>query len=106
MSSLDPFFKEAGLKRLVEMSEGFRKAVLGNPELTRDEKMVLATLLYLDSKGKLATWKNALPRMTELNPEACSACLKSLARRGLIAYTSTLLRLRIKPLNYTPSPPL
>lgn len=105
MSSLDSFFHEAGLKRLLELPEGFRKAVLGNPDLSRDEKIVLATLFYLDSKGKLATYKDALPRMSELTPQACSACLKSLARRGLIAYTSSLLRLRIKPLNYTPSQP-
>ncbi|MFA6811234.1 MAG: hypothetical protein WCR47_09300 [Desulfoplanes sp.] len=103
MPSLDTFFKEAGLKRLLELPEEFRKAILGNPDLSRDEKIVLATLFYLDSKGKLSTYKDALPRMTELTSDACSVILKSLARRGVIAYTSSLLRLRVKPLNYTPS---
>ena len=104
MPSLDAFFREAGLKRLVNLPEGFRKAVLGNPDLSRDEKMVLATLLYLDSRGKLTTFKDALPRMTGLTVSGCEACLKSLARQGVIAYTPTLLRLRVKPLSYTPSP--
>ncbi|WP_462324414.1 hypothetical protein [Desulfoplanes sp.] len=104
MPSLDAFFREAGLKRLVDLPEGFRKAVLGNPDLSRDEKMVLATLLYLDSRQKLATFKEDLPRMTGLSISGCEGCLKSLARQGLIAYTRTVLRLRVKPLSYTPSP--
>jgi hypothetical protein len=92
------------LKRLVHFPEGFRKAVLGNPHLSQDEKMVLATLLYLDSQGKLVTFRDALPRMTGLPMAGCEACLKSLARQGLIAYTRSVLRLRVKPLSYTPSP--
>ncbi len=104
MSSLDTFFREAGLKRLLDLPEGFRKAVLGNPDLSQDEKMILATLLYLDSRGNLATFREALPRMTGLPVSGCEACLKSLARQGLIAYTRSVLRLRVKPLFYTPSP--
>ncbi len=104
MPSLDIFFRESGLKRLVELPEEFRKAILGNPDLAQDEKMVLAILLYLDSRKQLMTFKRVLPRMTCLPMSECQTCLKSLARQGLITYTPTMLCLRVRPLSYTSSP--
>lgn len=89
-----------GYKLLLNLPEHMRRLLFVELGLETNEKFVLASLYYLDSKGKLDEFQYELPVETGLSWPECQACLERLARLKLIEYTQKHLRLKVKPLTY------
>lgn len=92
--------EKEGLKLLLHLPEGLRKALFTRTDLDKNTKFVLATLYYLDSKNDLPSYQEELPKQTGLEWKACQESLSKLARMNLIEYIRTGVRLKIKPLTY------
>ncbi len=97
------FIESIGYSLLLYLPEHLRRLLFVELDLKRNEKFVLATLYYLDSKGRLDEFQQELPVQTGLTREECQDCLQRLARLRLIEYTQKSLRLKIKPLTYNKS---
>ncbi|WP_461833914.1 hypothetical protein [Desulfothermus sp.] len=92
--------KKIGLTPLLELPDSIWKQINKIEELDTEIKYVLATLYYLDSRGKLSSLRERLPRYTLLEWDVIERALKLLAQFNIIEYRDGRVSLRIKPIKY------
>ena len=92
--------KKIGLSPLLELPDSIWQQLNKMEQLDTDIKYVLATLYYLDSRGKLSSLRSRLPRYTFLEWDVIERALKLLAQLNIIEYRDGRVLLRIKPIKY------
>lgn len=92
--------RKIGLTPLLELPDSIWQQLNKMEELDTNIKFVLATLYYLDSRGKLSSLRERLPRYTFLEWDLIERALKLLAQLNIIEYRDGRVTLRIKPIKY------
>ncbi|GAB6162432.1 hypothetical protein JCM12298_15910 [Desulfothermus naphthae] len=92
--------RKIGLTPLLQLPDSIWQQLNKMEELDTNIKYVLATLYYLDSKDKLSSLRERLPRYTFLEWDIIERALKLLAQLNIIEYRDGRVTLRIKPIKY------
>lgn len=92
--------KTTDIKSDLNLPKDLKERILGDERLDSNQKFLLLSLYYLDSRSILDGYKTYLPRFLGIEWDAVEEKLKTLEELDYIKIRGEQLILRVKPIHY------